>query len=121
MGQGSRKYTEKFEVAGDQVVATVEDLYAKGNARRVVLRDQNGKQLFDLPLNAGVLGGGALLFAAPLLAGVAAVAAVATKVQVEVIRDEPAPGAGPTGPVGRVEDTPLPGQAFPQPPGDRAP
>jgi hypothetical protein len=43
----------------------------------------------DIPLTVGALAGGALVLAAPALAIIGAIAAFATKVKVQIVRQEP--------------------------------
>lgn len=98
------RVTEQIEVAGDQLVGKVKELYADGKTRRIVLHSEDGKELFRLPMNVGVIGGGVLALASPVIAAVGAVAALATKVRIDVVRegddDDPqdAPAEDPTNP-----------------------
>ncbi|MCH8626842.1 DUF4342 domain-containing protein [Arsenicicoccus piscis] len=98
--QDTRKsFTERIEVAGDQLVSTVNQLVKDGNARRVIVRDQHGKELMSIPLNLGVVGGGLVTLAAPGLAAVGALAALVAKVQLDIERVPDAgdvPAASPT-------------------------
>ena len=87
-------------VAGDQLVEKVKELVAEGSAKRIVLRSSEGKELFSLPLNVGVAAGGVVTLAAPLLAAIGAVAALVTKVQIEIVRSDDEPADEPPGPVG---------------------
>jgi len=82
-----KEFVEQIEVAGDQLVATVKKLVSDGSARRIVLRGEDGKEMLSLPLNLGVAGAGVLTLASPLLAAVGAIAALVTKVRVDIVRD----------------------------------
>jgi hypothetical protein len=82
------KVTEELEVVGNQLVERVQELVRQGNARRVIIRGGDGKILLDTPLTVGAGIGGALAFVGGLpLAALAAIAAVAAKVRVEVVRE----------------------------------
>jgi CBS domain-containing protein len=48
--------TEEFQVNGDTLVARIKELVHEGNIRRVVIKDEEGKTLIDLPLTIGVAG-----------------------------------------------------------------
>jgi hypothetical protein len=77
---------EQFRVTGDAVVATIKDLLYKGNIRRITLKNDEGKVLFEIPLTVGVVG--AILF--PVWAAIGAVAALAAHLIIVVEKVEPA-------------------------------
>ena len=62
--------TEEYKVDGDQVVAKVKQLVREGNVRRIVLKNEEGKALIDIPLTLAVL--------APRLVALGAIAAMIT-------------------------------------------
>ena len=66
--------TEEFEVSGDDLLATVKELVREGNIRRVVIKNEEGKTLIDVPLTLGVVGA----LVAPQLAALGAIAAMLT-------------------------------------------
>lgn len=82
-------FTEKMQAAGDQLVETIKRLVSEGNVRKITLRSGSGRQLFSLPLGAGVVAGGVAVLAAPTLAAIAAIAALFSSVTVEVVRTVP--------------------------------
>jgi hypothetical protein len=86
-GEGS-SFTEKFTVAGNELIDTIKRLISAGNIRKLILWSESGKKLLEIPLTAGVALGGAAVLLAPFLTAIAAVAAVATKVRVEIIKEE---------------------------------
>ena len=67
-----KTYTEEFEVNGDELLAKIKELAHEGNIRRVIIRNENGRNLIDIPLTFGVVG--ALLV--PQLAAIGAIAAL---------------------------------------------
>jgi phosphatidylserine decarboxylase len=79
---------ERLSVAGHEVFETIKRLIAAGNVRKVILWSESGKKLLEIPLTAGVALGGAALVLAPFAAAIAAIAGVAAKVRLEVIRDD---------------------------------
>ncbi|MEZ4608376.1 MAG: DUF4342 domain-containing protein [Deinococcales bacterium] len=81
-----RTIIENIEVAGGQLVDKVKELFEDASARKVIIRNSDGNELLTVPLTLGVVGGGLIAFAAPILAAVGAVAALVTKVQLEVVR-----------------------------------
>jgi hypothetical protein len=81
-----RTFKESFKVAGDQLVDAVKKILHEGNARRVIIKQDN-RSIVEFPLTVGVVG--AVL--APVLAAVGALAAVLTECTIEVERDERSP------------------------------
>jgi len=65
-------YTEEFEVNGEEILAKIKELVHEGNIRRILIRNEKGHTLIDIPLSFGVVG--ALLV--PQLAAVGAIAAL---------------------------------------------
>ena len=64
--------TEEYQVSGDGLVAKVKELVHEGNVRRITIRNEEGKELIEIPLTWGVVG--ALLL--PVLAALGAIAAL---------------------------------------------
>ncbi|WP_022867348.1 DUF4342 domain-containing protein [Schaalia vaccimaxillae] len=83
---------ERITLSGSEVVDTIKKLYKDTTVRRVILRNEDGRELFSIPMDAGVVVGGIALAAAPVIVAVGAVAAVATNMTIEIIRtDTPQP------------------------------
>lgn len=80
---------EQLEVAGNQLVERVRQLIDEGNVRRLIIRNQDGRTLLEIPLTAGVAVGGAVFWLNPLLAGLGAIAALLARVSIEIVREEP--------------------------------
>jgi hypothetical protein len=76
--------TEEFRVDGDELLAKIKNLVNEGNIRRVIIKDKEGKVVFEIPLTFGVVG--ALI--APQLAAIGAIAALITEVTVVVEKSE---------------------------------
>ena len=86
----SNSWTERIEVASEQVIDTLKKLISEGNVRRVTLRKSNGKKLISVPMTAGAAIGGVAVLAAPMITAIAAVTALVTKVTLEIERtDDP--------------------------------
>lgn len=94
-GPGSKSFTERIELAGDQLVSTITGLVKDSTVRRIVIRDQNDKKLFAVPMPAGVAIGGLAVLAAPTLAAIGAITALVTKVHLDIVRTDVGPGDGP--------------------------
>jgi hypothetical protein len=72
--------TQEFQVNGEDVVARLKALVHEGNIRRIILKNEEGRTLLEIPLTVGVVG--AVLL--PVWAAVGAVAALATKLTIVV-------------------------------------
>jgi len=65
---------EEWQVDGDQIVEKVKELVSEAHVRRLVIKNQEGKTVIDIPLAIGVAG--ALL--KPKLVALGAIAAMLT-------------------------------------------
>ncbi len=64
--------TEEFQVKGEEIVAKLKELLHEGNIRRVIIKNEDGRTLIDIPLSIGVMG----VLVAPQLAAIGAIAAL---------------------------------------------
>ena len=76
---------EELQVDGDQIVKKVKELVSEAQVRRLVIKNQEGKTIIDIPLMVGVAG--ALL--KPKLVALGAMAAMLTHGTIVVERVEP--------------------------------
>jgi hypothetical protein len=75
---------EEFTVSGSNVVDRVKDLLHEGNVTRVIVKDEKGNTLLEIPATVGVIG----TVIAPWLAALGVIAALATKCRIVVERRE---------------------------------
>ncbi len=78
---------EKFTVSGHQLVEKVKQLIHEGNIRRVRLL-HGGKVVLEIPLTIGAPAAAIGILAAPVLAALAAFAALVTECTIEVEKIE---------------------------------
>jgi len=84
--------SQEFTISGDEVVAKFKELIHEGNIRRVIIKNEDGRTMLEVPLTLGLVGAALL----PVLAAIGAAAAIATRCTIVVEREEPAsPAAGP--------------------------
>ncbi|NIS82701.1 MAG: DUF4342 domain-containing protein [Anaerolineales bacterium] len=83
MGE-ERVRAEEFEISGEQLVAKVKELVHEGNIRRIIIKNDEGQTLIEIPLTLGVVG--AVLL--PVWAAVGAIAALAAKLTIIVEKIE---------------------------------
>ena len=76
--------TEEHKVAGEGLVAKVKEIIHEGNVRRIIIRNDDGKDLIEIPLTIGVVG--TLLL--PAWAAIGALAALVTNCTILVEREE---------------------------------
>jgi hypothetical protein len=76
-------HTEEFKVSGEDLLKKVKAVIAEGNARRITVKNKEGRSIVELPLTLGVVGAAL----APVLAAVGAVAALLTECTIVVERE----------------------------------
>ncbi len=64
--------TEEFRVNGEEILTKVKELVREGNIRSIIIKNDDGKTLIDIPLTVGVVG----TVIAPQLAAIGAIAAL---------------------------------------------
>ena len=79
-----RVRTEEFRVDGEELLGKIKKLVKEGNIRRIIIKNKEGKIVFEIPLTFGVVG--ALL--APQLAAIGAIAALLTEATIIVEKSE---------------------------------
>jgi len=55
-GQSYKKWEEEIKVTGDELVGKVQELIKEATARKITVKDENGKTLLSIPLWSGVFG-----------------------------------------------------------------
>lgn len=65
---------EEFKLSGEEIVKKVKEVISAGNARKIIIKNEEGKTLIEIPLTFAVVGA----VIAPVLAAVGALAAILT-------------------------------------------
>jgi hypothetical protein len=78
---------EKFTIDGDKLVEKVKQLIHEGNIRRVRIIHE-GRTVLEIPLSVGAPVAAVTIMAAPVLAALAAFAALVTECTIEVEKIE---------------------------------
>ena len=76
--------TEEFSLTGEQVIEFLKKILHEGNVRRVVLKDESGKTLLEIPVTIGVVG----FILLPVWAAIGAAAALVAKMTIVIERTE---------------------------------
>jgi hypothetical protein len=72
----------QFRVNGHEVLKKVKELIKEGNIRRIIIKNEKGKILMEIPMTFAVVG---TVFA-PVLAAIGALAALVNQCTIEVER-----------------------------------
>ena len=75
---------EEFSVSADNLIEKVKELIHEGNVTRIVVKNEEGKTLLEIPATVGIVG--AIL--APWMAALGVIAAFATRCNIIVERRE---------------------------------
>ena len=73
---------EQFKIDGHEVLQKVKQLIKEGNVRRIIIKNEKGKVMMEIPMTFAVVGA---VFA-PVLAAVGALAVLMNKCTIEVER-----------------------------------
>src|SRR4029450_5408462 len=74
-GPGGAPRSEEFQFSGDTLIAKIKEIIRAGNVRRIVIKNEEGRVLIDIPLTLGVVG----TLLAPQLAAIGRIAALVLK------------------------------------------
>ena len=75
---------EEFTVSADNLIEKVKQLLHEGNVTRIIIKDDKGRELLEIPATIGIVG----TLIAPWLAALGAIAALATNCTLTVERRE---------------------------------
>lgn len=75
---------EEFTVSSNDLIERVKQLLHEGNVTRIIVKDDKGNVMLEIPATAGVIG----IIIAPWLAALGVIAALATNCRIVVERRE---------------------------------
>jgi hypothetical protein len=81
--EGRRK-REEHRVSGEKLLSRVRQIVHEGNVRRIIIKNEDGRTIIEVPLSVGVVGAAF----APVWAAIGAVAALVASCSIEVDRAE---------------------------------
>lgn len=79
-----KKRTEEFKINGSELVDKIKELIHQGNIRRIIIKNEEGKTYFELPLTWGLVGAAFM----PVLAAMGAIAALVARFTIVVEKEE---------------------------------
>ena len=89
----SEARSEEFQFSGDTLLGKIKEIIHAGNIRRVIIKNEEGRVLMDIPLTFGIVG----TLLAPQLAAIGAVAALVLRGSIVVEKEvEPVRETTPT-------------------------
>jgi hypothetical protein len=80
---------EEFRVNGDALVSKIKEILHEGNVRRIIIKNEKGEVLIEVPMTIGVVGAIVL----PVWAALGAIAALAANLTIVVEKVNPTPGS----------------------------
>jgi hypothetical protein len=84
MSEEKQSRKEEFKVNGSEIIDKIKELIHEGNIRRIIIKNEEGKTLIEIPLTLGVVGAAFV----PVLAAVGAIAALVAKMTIVVEKVE---------------------------------
>lgn len=84
MSESEQTRKEEFKVNGSEIIDKIKELIHEGNIRRIIIKNEEGKTLIEIPLTLGVVGATFM----PVLAAVGAIAALVAKMTIVVEKIE---------------------------------
>ena len=85
MMEENKTFEEEIKVTGQQLVDTVKKLIHEANVRHIIIKNEKGEKLIEIPVT--VAGVGALLL--PVLAALGAIAALVSNCTIVVVKEKP--------------------------------
>jgi Flp pilus assembly pilin Flp len=82
-----KEWREEFSVTGEQVMSKVKELLHEGNATKIIIKNESGHTIIEVPLVVGAV----TVVLVPVLAAVGAVAALLAKCTIVVVREKDEP------------------------------
>lgn len=74
----------EFKVKGEELLKKVKEIIHEGNVRRIIIKNEEGKTYLEIPVAIGIVG----VLLAPVWAAIGALAAVASKFKIEIVKKE---------------------------------
>lgn len=76
------EFVEELKVSGKDIVETVKRLVKEGNARKLIIKNEKGESVMEIPLMVGAVG--TLLL--PTIAALGAIAALVSECTIVIVR-----------------------------------
>ena len=83
-GASLKTVREEYSVSSDDLVKRIKELIHEGNVTRIIVENEKGETLLEIPVTVGVIG--AILI--PWMAALGVIAAIATRCKIIVEKKE---------------------------------
>jgi hypothetical protein len=83
MGE-EKTFTEEIRVSGSQLVETIKKLIHEGNVRHLIIKNEQGKTLLEIPVTVASVG----VIILPVLAALGALAALVSDCTIVVVKEQ---------------------------------
>ena len=79
---------EEFNVSGDTLLDKIKELIHQGNIRRIVIKNESGSTLLEIPMTVGLIGGAIGVTIFPFIAAIGAIGALVARLKIVIERIE---------------------------------
>ncbi|MDJ0649886.1 MAG: DUF4342 domain-containing protein [Xenococcaceae cyanobacterium MO_188.B19] len=79
---------EEFKISGDVLVGKIKELIAQSNVRRIIIKNEEGNTLIEIPMTVGVIGSVLSAVFFPVVAAVGVIGAMVTHLTLVIERQE---------------------------------
>ncbi len=79
---------EEFKISGDVLVAKIKELIAQGNVRRIIIKNEEGHTLIEIPMTIGVIGSVISTALFPVVVALGVIGAMVAHLTVVIERQE---------------------------------
>ena len=83
---GEKVTLEEFKTSGDALVAKIKELVHQGNIRRIIIKNEEGHTLIEIPMTVGVIGGVISAVFFPVIAAVGVIGAMVAHLTIVIER-----------------------------------
>ncbi len=83
---GEKVTLEEFKISGDALVAKIKELVHQGNIRRIIIKNEEGHTLIEIPMTVGVIGGVISAVFFPVIAAVGVIGAMVAHLTIVIER-----------------------------------
>ncbi|CDN10312.1 MAG: DUF4342 domain-containing protein [Richelia sp.] len=80
--------SEEFKISGDLLVGKIKELIHEGNIRRIIIKNEEGNTLMEIPMTVGVIGGVVSAAFFPLIAAIGVIGAMVAHLTLVIERQE---------------------------------
>ena len=80
--------SEEFKISGDLLVGKIKELIHEGNIRRIIIKNEEGNTLMEIPMTVGVIGGVVSAAFFPVIAAIGVIGAMVAHLTLVIERQE---------------------------------